>query len=77
MTEAVVTRFDTSLVDRLRTLATLTGRPKSYYVKQAVEEHIDELEMIYLAKQRAEEVRAGKTKTISWAKVKKQYGIQD
>jgi predicted DNA-binding protein len=36
---------------------------------EAVEEHISELEAVYLAEKTAKEIRKGKIKTISWDKV--------
>lgn len=77
MTQAVVTRFDTNTVARLVNLSQMTGRPKSYYIKEAVNEKLDELELVYLAQSRAEDVRAGRSKTISWEEVQKQNGLQD
>ncbi len=77
MTQAVVTRFDTETVDRLVRLAKLTGRTKSYYIKEAVNEKLDDLELIYLAQSRAENVRAGRSSTIYWDEVKRQNGLQD
>ena len=77
MTQAVVTRFDTETVDRLTWLAEMTGRTKTYYIKEAVNEKLDDLELIYLAQSRAEDVRAGRSSTISWEEVKKLNGLQD
>lgn len=77
MTQAVVTRFDTETVARLTELAKLTGRTRSYYIKEAVLEHLSDMEMIYLAKQRSEDIRAGRTSTIPWEDVKAKHGVQD
>ena len=35
------------------------------------------MELVYLAQSRAEDVRKGKSKTISWEEVKQQNGLQD
>lgn len=75
MTQTVVTRFDVDIVSRLTNLANKTGRTKSYYIKEAVEEKLDELEMIYLAQSRAEDVRAGRSSTISLEELKKKYEL--
>ncbi|MGI5099431.1 CopG family transcriptional regulator [Treponema vincentii] len=75
MTQAIVTRFDIDTVNRLIRLAEMTGRPKSYYIKEAVNEKLDELELAYLAQSRAEDVRAGRSITVSWEDVKKQNGL--
>jgi len=39
---------------RLDKLAKLTGRPKSFYVRQALETHLDEIEDTYTALYRLE-----------------------
>ena len=39
---------------RLEKLAALTGRPKSYYVREALESHLDEIEETYTALYRLE-----------------------
>ncbi len=40
---------------RLENLAKLTGRTKSYYIRQAIEEKLDEMEDLYIAEQRIEQ----------------------
>lgn len=50
---------------------------KSFHKKEAVKEKLDEMELVYLAEVRAENARAGKSKTISWEDVKEQNGLQD
>jgi len=62
---------------RLKNLAELTGRSKTYYITQAILEHLDDLEDIYLAEQRLEDIRAGRSKTISLDDVMKEYGLED
>jgi RHH-type rel operon transcriptional repressor/antitoxin RelB len=42
------------LEERLDKLAKLTGRPKSFYVRQALEAHLDEIEDTYTALYRLE-----------------------
>jgi len=41
-------RLDENLDARLARLARLTGRSKSFYVKQALEDQIEDLEDLYL-----------------------------
>nr|CDL66168.1 unnamed protein product [uncultured bacterium] len=77
MTQPIVVRFDTETVERLSTLAKCTGRTRSYYIKEAVEENLVDMELVYLAQSRAENLRKGNGKTISWEEVKKQNGLQD
>lgn len=47
-------RFDPETESRLSALAKLTGRTKSYYIRAAVSEKLDELEDVYLAEARIE-----------------------
>ena len=77
MTQPVVVRLDTMIIERLNELARKTGRTKSYYIKEAIEENLVDMELVYLAQSRAEDVRKGKSKTISWEEVKQQNGLQD
>lgn len=68
-------RIPEETMDRLNNLATTTGRSKTYYVQEAVQEKISDLEMVYLAKRRAENVRAGKSKTYTLDDVLKRNGL--
>ncbi|MFP5275645.1 MAG: TraY domain-containing protein [Acidobacteriota bacterium] len=47
-------RIPESLENRLEKLAKLTGRPKSFYVRQALTAHLDEIEDTYTALYRLE-----------------------
>jgi len=47
-------RIPEALESRLDKLAKLTGRPKSYYVRQALESQLDEIEDAYTALYRLE-----------------------
>ena len=47
-------RLSTELEARLERLATLTGRTKTFYIRQLIEDHIDELEDRYIAEHRLE-----------------------
>jgi RHH-type rel operon transcriptional repressor/antitoxin RelB len=47
-------RIPNALESRLDKLAKLTGRPKSFYVRQALTAHLDEIEDTYTALYRLE-----------------------
>jgi RHH-type rel operon transcriptional repressor/antitoxin RelB len=47
-------RIPETMESRLDKLARLTGRPKSFYVRQALEAHLDEIEDTYTALYRLE-----------------------
>jgi RHH-type rel operon transcriptional repressor/antitoxin RelB len=58
-------------ITRLDNLAKRTGRSKTFYVTEAIDRYLDELEEIYLAEQVLTDVRSGKMKTVSWEELKK------
>jgi RHH-type rel operon transcriptional repressor/antitoxin RelB len=47
-------RIPNEIETRLDKLAALTGRPKSYYVREALQTHIDDIEDTYTALYRLE-----------------------
>jgi RHH-type transcriptional regulator, rel operon repressor / antitoxin RelB len=57
-------RLPPDIEARLEKLAKATGRSKTYYAREAIEEHLARLEDIYLAEKRLEDVRAGRVRTI-------------
>ncbi|WP_263380816.1 type II toxin-antitoxin system RelB family antitoxin [Granulicella paludicola] len=69
----IAVRFPASIEERLNELAAKTGRTKTFYVREAVLEHLDDLEDLYLA-----ERRLARNKTaIPLEEVMKQYGLAD
>ena len=62
---------------RLQNLATRTGRSKTYYITEAILEHLDDLEDLYLAELELEAVRAGASSTTSLADMMKRSGMED
>jgi len=59
--------------ERLEALARKTGRSKSYYVRQAILEHLDDLEDYYLAVERLEQNLPG----IPLDELERRLGLQD
>lgn len=70
-------RLDAELVERLERLAAATGRSKTFYIREAVESHLEELEDIYLAEREIELVRAGRSATTPLADILKAHGVVD
>ena len=70
-------RLPADLEKRLENLAKRTGRTKTFYARQAIEQHLDDLEDIYLAEQRLTDIRAGRTQTIPLEDVLKHYDMED
>jgi RHH-type rel operon transcriptional repressor/antitoxin RelB len=55
-------RLPENIEKRLGRLAKRTGRTKTYYAREAILQHIEELEDIYLAEKRLEAIRSGRVK---------------
>ncbi len=70
-------RLPSDVEARLSTLAARTGRSKTYYATEAIVEHIDDLEDLYLAEQRLTDIRSGKSQTTPLEDVMKRYGLED
>lgn len=59
MSKQTALRLPDTTYERLQTLADQTGRTATYYIREAVETHLDDLEDIYLAEQTVERIRRG------------------
>ena len=73
---AVSLRLPDDLNIRLSNLADKTGRSKTFYMLEAIRDHLDDLEDLYLAEQRLIEIRAGRSKTTPIEEVMKRYGME-
>ena len=51
MTRQTAIRLPDETYERLRSLATRTGRTATYYIREALEEHLEDLEDLYTAEQ--------------------------
>ena len=70
-------RLPEGIEERLDILAKATGRTKTFYVREAILQHLDDLEDIYLAEKRYGAVLSGKVKSVSLKDVMKQYDMED
>jgi RHH-type rel operon transcriptional repressor/antitoxin RelB len=57
-------RLPATIEKRLDRLAKRTGRTKTYYAREAILQHLADLEDIYLAEKSLADIRSGRTKTI-------------
>ena len=73
----LVIRLPAEVESRLEALARATGRTKTFYAREAILEHLDDLEDLYLAEQRLIDARAGKTEAVPLEDVLKRYGLAD
>jgi len=70
-------RLPGDIEDRLTALSAKTGRSKTYYVTEAIREHLDDLEDLYLAERELVEVRAGRSIVVSLQDAMTEYGLED
>jgi len=69
-------RLPENVEKRLDRLAKRTGRTKTYYAREAVLRHLDDLEDIYLAEAALEEIRAGRSRTAPLESAMKKHGLE-
>ena len=69
-------RLPAEVERRLDALAKATGRTKTFYAREAILEHLDDLEDLYLAEKRLEDIRAGRTQPVPLEDVMKRYGVE-
>ncbi|WP_064694111.1 type II toxin-antitoxin system RelB family antitoxin [Rhizobium aegyptiacum] len=62
---------------RLTKLSRRTGRSKSFYARQAIIEQLDDLEDIYLAEKRLEELRRSESDTVPLAELLVRHGLDN
>lgn len=70
-------RLPHEIEKRLEKLSIKTGRSKSFYVKEAIIDHLDDIEDIYLAEKRLERILSGRTQTVPIKEVMKRYGMDN
>ena len=68
-------RLPHAIEKRLECLARRTGRTKTYYAREAILKHLDDLEDLYLAEGALERIRRGEERTIPIKTVMKRHGL--
>jgi len=68
-------RLPDEIEKRLEELAKKTGRTKSYYVRQAILEYLEDMEDYYLAEERLKSFN--EANTIPLEEIMKRYGLED
>lgn len=68
-------RLPADIEHRLDALAQATGRTKTFYAREAILEHLDDLEDIYLAERRLEDFRAGRSRALTLEEVERELGL--
>lgn len=74
---ATSVRLPDDLDKRLTALAQRTGRTKAFYIREAIEQQIKDLEDYYDAVRISRQVREGKTRVLSAEDVWKDLDLDD
>ena len=70
-------RLPEEIERRLAALAKRTGRSKSFYAREAILEHLDDLEAEYLSDQVLKHVQEGKEQTYTLDELERELGLAD
>ncbi|RBL99173.1 CopG family transcriptional regulator [Acidithiobacillus ferridurans] len=70
-------RLPEEIEHRLNELAARTGRSKTFYATEAILEHLDDLEDLYLAEQRLVDIRTGRSQAASLEEVMRRYDLEN
>ncbi len=70
-------RLPDDIGHRLTKLAERTGRSKTFYILEAIREHLDDLEDIYIAEQRLADIRAGRSHIYTSEDVEAMLNVED
>jgi RHH-type rel operon transcriptional repressor/antitoxin RelB len=70
-------RLPEDIEKRLEALAKATGRSKTYYVREALIQKLEDMEDLYMAEAVLERIRSGEEKTHSLADVERELGLAD
>ena len=70
-------RLPAELETRLNILADTTKRPKSFYVREALERSLEDIEDVYLAEAALERFRASGEKTIPLEELERRLELED
>lgn len=70
-------RLPADLEARLGNLAKATGRTKTFYAREAIVAHLDDLEDLYLAEQRLLDNRTSRADSVPLEELMERYRLAD
>ncbi|WP_284776994.1 DUF6290 family protein [Agrobacterium sp. lyk4-40-TYG-31] len=65
MSKQTAIRLPDDTYERLKALSERTGRTSTYYIREAIEKHIEDMEDLYLAEEATRQIQRGQSKIIS------------
>ena len=75
MSKQTAVRLTDETFDRLKRLADTTGRTATFYIREAIEQHLEDLEDAYLAEQELVRLRQGKGRTWRLDEIEQELGL--
>ena len=69
-------RLPAEIEKHLDALAKTTSRSNSHHAREAILEHLGDLEDVYLAEQRLKDIHSGTTQTFPLKDVMRHYGVE-
>jgi RHH-type rel operon transcriptional repressor/antitoxin RelB len=70
-------RLPEDIERRLDELAKRTGRTKTFYAREAIVQHLEDLEDAYLADQVMERIRTGQERVYTADEARRELGLDD
>jgi RHH-type transcriptional regulator, rel operon repressor / antitoxin RelB len=70
-------RLPADIEERLDRIAKRSGRSKTYYAREAILRHIEDLEDLQIAEERLRALKEGRSRTYSQDEVERDLGMVD
>lgn len=67
----VAVRIPEDIEARLDNLSQVTGRTKSYYIREAIQKYLEDMEDVYIAEKRLIDLKTGRSRTVPLEEVMK------
>ena len=77
MSKQTAVRLPDETYERLQDLAARTGRTATYYIREAIEEKLQDLEDLYLAEEVTRQRTSGESKTYTLEELGRELGLDD
>ena len=77
MSRQTAIRLPEETFERLQALSARTGRPAAFYIREALDEYLTDMEDVYLAEKTLERIRNKEEKVYSLDEVEKRLGLAD
>lgn len=68
-------RLPEDIEKRLDRLAKRSGRTKTYYAREAILRHLEDLEDIQIAEERLRDIREGRDRTYTQEEMEREFGL--